>query len=67
MIHAAIDQETTRIFRKHDVDVIDDLADEGERAADDYNRGLDMAARIVAQNGDRKLAALIRRQKVGPR
>jgi hypothetical protein len=57
--------ETTKIFRRRlsDEDVVDQADIEREARVKGWNAGLDLAASLVALDGDRKLAALIRRQK----
>ncbi len=55
--------ETTRIFRRRTTDCDDDLDDQAEAISGAFDAGLELAAALVSQDGDRRLAALIRRQK----
>jgi hypothetical protein len=60
--------ETTRVIRRGELRILsEDLADQDDLEAEAFRRGrnagLDLAARLVAQDGDRAMAALIRRQR----
>jgi hypothetical protein len=68
-----LNNDTTRIIRRNhpghrliddDLDDIPDPeADKREAFNRGFNAGLDLAGALVAMDGDRKLAALIRRQR----
>lgn len=70
---APMNTETTRVIRRNQMGrrlVDDDLDDPADHEADlreafnrGFNAGLDLAGALVALDGDRKLAALIRRQR----
>lgn len=64
-----ISTDTTAIYRKAETDTAEDLIDqaqlEREAEARGFNAGLELAACLVRLNGDKPLAALIRRQRKG--
>ncbi len=60
-----ISTETTEIFRRKlsDEDLPDPEADKREADAKAFNAGLELGAALVRLNGDKKMAALILRQR----
>jgi hypothetical protein len=59
--------ETTEIFRRKlsDEDLPDPEADRREAEARGFNAGLELAGALVRLNGDKRMAALILRQRKG--